>query len=82
MGTTITAILAALAGGQVAGLTVAFAHFLFNVFGIIVVYPMRRIPIGFAVKLSELAVRNRLLPIVFVVGVYIGIPFLFIFLFR
>ncbi len=82
VGTTITAILAALAGGQIAGLTVAFAHFLFNIFGIIVVYPLRKIPIGMAVKLSEVAVRNRLIPVLFVLTVYLGIPFLFIFLFR
>lgn len=82
VGTTITAILAALAGGQIAGLTVAFAHFLFNIFGIVVVYPLRGIPIGMAVKLSELAARNRVLPVLFVLTVYLGIPFLFIFLFR
>jgi len=82
VGTTVTAILAALASGQVAGLIVAFAHFLFNVFGIVVVYPMRKIPISFAEKFAALAVRNRLVPILFVIGTYIGIPFLLICLSR
>ena len=68
IGTTITALLAALvlagssgAGGE-AALTVAFAHLCFNVFGIAVLAPIpavRRVPIWLAEKLGELSVKNR-----------------------
>ena len=82
VGTTVTALLAAMAAGEPAGLTVAFAHLLFNVFGIVTVYPFRRLPIALANWLGEMATRNKLLPILFVVTVYLGIPFLLIILMR
>ncbi|MDX1386098.1 MAG: Na/Pi symporter, partial [bacterium] len=50
IGTTVTALLAALAGNQ-AGLTIAFVHLLFNLCGTVMVYPipkLRRIPIRLA----------------------------------
>ncbi len=68
IGTTVTAILAALVAAADGGLdgeaalTVAFAHFCFNVFGIALLWPIpaiRRIPIWLAEKLGALAVRNR-----------------------
>ena len=78
VGTTVTALLAALSAGEATGLTVAFSHLLFNIFGIIVVYPLRAIPIKMALKLASLAARNRLVPIVFVVLTYLVIPLIFI----
>jgi solute carrier family 34 (sodium-dependent phosphate cotransporter) len=81
VGTTVTALLAAMAAGEAAGLTVAFAHLLFNIFGIVVVYPLRGIPIAMANWLGALAGRNRLLPVIFVVSLYLGLPFLLIVLF-
>ena len=79
IGTTVTAFLAAMASGSVAGLTVALAHLLFNIFGILAVYPFRRIPIAGAERFAELALRNRAIPVVFIVVLYLGLPFLFIF---
>ncbi len=82
IGTTVTALLAAMAAGSVAGLTVAIAHTLFNIFGIIAIYPFRWIPITLTEKFAGLALKNRAIPILFVIGFYLGLPFLFIFLAR
>jgi sodium-dependent phosphate cotransporter len=48
IGTTVTAMLAALATQNVVAITVAFAHLCFNIFGIFVFYPLKFIPIGLA----------------------------------
>jgi sodium-dependent phosphate cotransporter len=82
VGTTVTALLAALSSGSVTALTVAFAHFLFNVFGIAALYPAKKLPITLANRFAELAIRNRAIPIAFILGLYIVIPFLLIVLVR
>ena len=82
VGTTITALLAALSSGDVTALTVALAHFLFNIFGIVLLYPVRGLPIALAEWFSDLAIRNRAIPIAFILGLYIVIPFLLIVLVR
>ncbi len=56
---------------------VAFSHLLFNIFGIITIYPikiLRRIPMKAANKLSELAVRNKLIPLLYLLVVFVLIP--------
>jgi len=79
IGTTLTAILASLATGDLAAVTVAFAHLLFNLFGVAVIYPMRQIPLFLARKLAEQAVKNRLIPLGYVLVVFFIVPFLFIY---
>jgi sodium-dependent phosphate cotransporter len=82
IGTTITAILAALAG-NVAGLTIAFVHLLFNIIGILLIYPIkkiRRIPLLWAVLAAKYTQKNKKLLVGFVLGVFFVIPLLFIFL--
>ncbi len=87
VGTTITALLAALSltagavGGDAvaaqAGLTVAFVHVLFNVCGILLYSPipaMRRLPIAMATFVGELAYRNRAYALGFVVGSFYLLP--------
>jgi sodium-dependent phosphate cotransporter len=77
VGTTITALLAALATGRIEGLTIALAHTVFNISGIIIFYPvpvMRRIPMGIARGLAALAGRNRLWAIGFVLVVFFLVP--------
>jgi sodium-dependent phosphate cotransporter len=75
VGTTVTATLAALAVGELSALTVAFAHFLFNVFGIAVIWPVvrvREIPMRLARRLAHMSVRNRWVPLVYIVlGFYL-----------
>ncbi len=91
IGTTVTAIIAALllaGGGTAAGiaaLTVAFAHLFFNIYGILIFYPiraLRRIPIWMAERLGDLGVKNRLYAIAYVGVVFFLIPFLVIFATR
>lgn len=83
LGTTVTALIAALSTGSPAAVTVAFSHLLFNVAGTLFVYvppPMRSLPLAMARALGRLAVRNRLIAIGYIAGVFFVIPFLLIFL--
>ncbi len=59
VGTTITAILAALTIGLEASMAVAFSHFLFNVFGIAFLYPIKRLPIMSARIIARFSVRSK-----------------------
>ncbi|MFH1502727.1 MAG: Na/Pi symporter [Candidatus Eisenbacteria bacterium] len=76
IGTTITALLASLAGDS-RGLTIALVHLLFNIAGIIVIYPykpIRKIPLTLARKLADAAVRSRRNAIFFVIGLFYALP--------
>jgi sodium-dependent phosphate cotransporter len=59
VGTTITAILAALTFGQEAAMAVAFAHLLFNVFGICIIYPIRFVPIWIARTIAHFVAKSK-----------------------
>ena len=77
IGTTITALLGALAAGTVSGLTIAFVHTLFNVAGIVLIYTLpatRYIPVDLAERLSNVATRHRWVAIAYVVGAFILVP--------
>lgn len=82
VGTTVTALLAALAAGEPAGLAVAFVHMFFNIFGIAIFYPLRVIPLTMARTLSNLVKKNRALAIVFIGVIFFLIPVLVIFVFN
>ena len=76
IGTTVTALLAAMVLNPTA-MIVAFSHLIFNICGIIVIYPikaLREIPIKAASKLSDLAVRNKLIPILYLLVVFVLFP--------
>jgi len=68
IGTTITAILAALATQNHLAITVAFAHLCFNILGIVIFYPLKFLPIRGAEYISEMASRSNRNMIVFVSG--------------
>lgn len=78
VGTTITAILAAMVTGQVAAVTVAFAHLLFNISGIIILWPARAIPLGLARLMAGAATRSKLIPLFFIVLIFFVIPLVII----
>jgi len=85
VGTTITAILAALAVGEVHAVTVAFAHMLFNLCGILVIWPIpaiRRMPITMAEKMTQLAMYSRVIPVAWVLFFFYAVPFGAILLLR
>jgi len=75
IGTTGTAILAALATQSEVAVTVAFAHLCFNIFGILVLYPLRFIPIGLAEYVGRKGAESRRNLLIFIL-VYISLYFL------
>jgi sodium-dependent phosphate cotransporter len=83
IGTTVTALLAALAAtgpNARAGITIALVHLLFNLIGTLVIYPLpqiRRIPLGAARWLADAAVRSRTWALLYVAGLFYGLPALF-----
>jgi sodium-dependent phosphate cotransporter len=85
VGTTATAILASLAVGEVGAVTVAFAHMLFNLCGIAVIWPIRVVrefPLRLATRLADLSLASRAIPILYVVVAFYLIPLLLITLLR
>ena len=85
VGTTVTAMLAALATGNIAAVTVAFAHLFFNLIGIALVYPLppiRKIPLRLARALAELTSQSRFYAVAYVALVFYILPVLLIFLWR
>jgi sodium-dependent phosphate cotransporter len=76
VGTTVTAILASLATGELAAVVVALVHLLFNIFGIVLIWPIRRIPLMLATRLAQLTLRSRLVPILYIVVVFFLVPLL------
>jgi sodium-dependent phosphate cotransporter len=81
IGTTITAILASLVTGNVNAVVVAFAHLLFNVFGIAIWWPLSKVPITLALTLAKMAIRNKIIPFVYIIIMFFIIPILVFFLF-
>jgi solute carrier family 34 (sodium-dependent phosphate cotransporter) len=79
IGTTGTALLAALATGNPTAVAVALAHLLFNLTGTLLIYPLvfiRRIPLALARGLGRLGARNRVLALVYIALAFFGIPLL------
>ncbi len=80
IGTTVTAFLAALAvsgPNAAAGLEIALVHLLFNLTGILLVYPVpriRRLPLRAAEALTAVALRSRRMVVVWVMVLFYGIP--------
>jgi sodium-dependent phosphate cotransporter len=82
IGTTVTAILAAMTLQNPVAVTVAFAHLCFNIYGILIIYPLKFIPINLAVYVGEKAsesTRNLVLFIIAYLSIYF-IPIIFLFL--
>ena len=82
IGTTVTALLASMTLNVTAMVT-AFAHLFFNIFGIVLIYMnpiLREIPIKLSIAFSDLAIRNKFYPIIYLIIVFFLIPFLIILL--
>jgi len=80
IGTTVTAILAALLTGNLAAVTVAFTHLLFNISGIIIWFPLKKAPLTMAEKFAEYSIKNKLIPVAYVVILFFIIPLLVVFI--
>ncbi len=61
IGTTITAMLAAFTVSEHKDLavSVALAHLIFNIFGIIIIYPLKRIPIGISKSIAGYVAQSK-----------------------
>ncbi len=82
IGTTVTAILAALVTGNLAAIIVAFSHLLFNVTGILIWWPLRVVPIRIAENFARFSIKYKFVPIVYIIVVFFLIPIFFITLLR
>jgi len=83
LGTTMTALLAALATGSPAAVSVALSHLLFNAMGALIIYPLpplRAVPLALARGLGALGSRNRPAAIAYIILVFFGLPILLLFL--
>lgn len=86
IGTTVTAIMASLAtvsaiNGQTVntvGVTVAFAHLVFNIYGVAIFYPLRWLPIFCATRLASIAAGSKKWAIIFVLMVFYILPLIVI----
>ena len=84
IGTTVTAILAALTL-NVTALVAAFAHLFFNLYGILFIYmnPLfRDIPIKLSIWISEVAAKNKFIPLIYLICFFFLLPFLIILIGR
>lgn len=84
IGTTITALLAALTG-EMSALAIAFVHVLFNVTGVIVIFSvpiLRQIPLRLSRFMGDLVVRKKTYAFLYVAATFFVIPILFIILYR
>ncbi len=88
IGTTLTAMLASLAGSGVnagLGVTIALVHVLFNLIGTLIVYPIpaiRRVPLAAAEGLARIATKSRKWALAYVVVLFYGLPAIIAFLYR
>lgn len=79
VGTTVTAFIAALATDSAAAMSIAIVHLLFNLLGILIIYPwskIRYIPVILAEKLADIAVKRKWIAVAYTVVVFIIIPFM------
>jgi sodium-dependent phosphate cotransporter len=84
IGTTITAFIASSFNSN-AAISIALAHFLFNLIGVLIFLPtpfVKDIPIRLANKLGRLTLRYRLVGFSYVLMTFFVVPFSLIFLSR
>ena len=85
VGTTVTALMASLATGNPAAVTVAVVHTLFNLSGIALFYPiraLRRIPLRLAAGLADVAAERRSTAFVYALGMFVVIPLIGVMVLR
>lgn len=84
IGTCITALLAATAitgPNAIFALQIALVHLFYNVLGVLVIYSipfLRELPIKGAEKIADVAVRNKLVALGYIAGMFFVIPFVMI----
>ncbi|MFH1844640.1 MAG: Na/Pi symporter [bacterium] len=84
IGTTVTALLASMAG-NLAGVTVALVHLLFNISGILIFFPfrpLRMIPIRLSQFLAKKTAKRRSFAVIYMFGIFFVLPFLAVLITR
>jgi solute carrier family 34 (sodium-dependent phosphate cotransporter) len=79
IGTTVTALLASMGTDSPDGLTIALVHLLFNLSGVLLIFPfpiLRDIPIALAEKLASGAQKRPIIVVAYVGGVFVLLPLL------
>lgn len=83
IGTTITALIAGLFNVNTSSaMSIAIAHFLFNLFGVLLFFPvpvLRRLPIKLASGMGELTRKYRLAGFVYLLTTFFFLPFILIY---
>ncbi len=82
IGTTITAMLAAMFKSE-AAISIAMAHFIFNMIGVIIFLPfppIKRIPVLIAEWLGGLVMDHKFVSIIYIIVIFFLVPFAFIYL--
>lgn len=83
VGTTVTALIAAILNtSNAAAISIAIAHILFNVIGVVLFFPvkaLRNLPIALANGLGKLTLRYPLICFVFILLTFFFIPFVLIY---
>jgi len=77
IGTTVTALIAALGIGEIDGLIIAVTHTVFNTVGILLLYPwpkIRYVPVNLAEKLADVALRRKSLALGYTFIMFVVIP--------
>ncbi|MCK9996432.1 MAG: Na/Pi symporter [Candidatus Krumholzibacteria bacterium] len=80
IGTTITALLASLTGTPQA-VTVALVHLLFNISGILIIYPIRtirNIPLRLARGLASKTAEKKYFAFLYMIGIFFIMPLIFV----
>lgn len=80
LGTTVTALLASLTL-NVTAMVAAFAHLFFNIFGIVVIFLnplLKDIPIKLAEYMADISIKNKFIPILYLLICFFLLPFLII----
>ncbi len=82
IGTTLTAVLAAAAAQEpTIALRLAFRHILFNVIGVLLFWKLRWLPIWIAERFAEFSMRNKYIPMIYILVVFYLLPAAIIFFF-
>jgi len=77
VGTTVTALLASLTL-NVTAMVAAFAHLFFNIFGIIIIFLnplLKEIPIKLAEWMADVSIKNKFIPVIYLVLFFFVLPF-------
>jgi sodium-dependent phosphate cotransporter len=75
-------MLASLATGSPNAVVVAFVHLLFNITGIGIWFPLRKLPLFLARRVSDIAIKNKIFPFAYIITVFFLVPLAVILLLR